>query len=455
MFVRRIMPPTEVDNPIISFYASAVAEMKARRPSDPTSWSYQAAMHGTTEVPPPKLANGCQHAQWYFLSWHRMYVYYFERIVRAIVIHQGGPSDWALPYWNYGQNGIYAALPVAFRPPGLPELFVSQRSAGMNRGDQMPPQVTSSAFALARPTFIGGTEFGGGISSPIQFDSATGRIEQTPHNDVHNTVGGFMQNPFTAALDPIFWLHHANIDRLWAVWNAMGGTRTNPVDDARWAGQSFSFFDADGKEVSLTGRQVSDTRALDYTYDSLPAAPLQQREVTVAASDVPPEPEPEIVGASEEPVRLVGSPAHVSVAVDQRARSALLGAAAPRRVVLSIDNIEADTNPGTVYGVYVNLPEGAPPEVEALHHVGNASFFGIERARDPRGDEHGHGLRVAMDITDLVRSLAASGMWEEQHVDVVFRPLRLIPADETETPTAETVDEDPPVSIGRVSVFYA
>ncbi len=52
-------------------------------------------------------------------------------------------------------------------------------------------------------------------------------IEGLPHNNVHNCIGGVgpidpgpygnMTN-FLSPVDPIFFLHHANIDRLWDVW---------------------------------------------------------------------------------------------------------------------------------------------------------------------------------------------------------------------------------------------
>ena len=88
---------------------------------------------------------------------------------------------------------------------------------------------------------------------------------------------------------------------------------------------------------------------------------------------------------------------------------------------LNVEDIDAERNPGTVYGVYVNLPEDAPADVAELHHAGNVSFFGIERAREPRGDEHSHGLRVALEITDLVRTLAESGQWDDETLDVTFQ----------------------------------
>ncbi len=463
LFVRRDIWSLAPDDPIVTGYAAAIELMRERPLRDPTSWTHQAAIHGFDGASPPALSDECRHQGWYFLPWHRMYLYYFEQIVRAAVIETGGPEDWALPYWNYGRNGRNATLPLAFRPPpvGLAALAMP-RNSGINAGATIPPTITSSTRALARRIYTGTPEFGGGDTPPGQFEGETGRLEQTPHNDIHVAIGGFMGNPATAALDPIFWLHHCNIDRLWAVWN--GQRRTNPGESS-WTDQAFSFFDADGTQVSKTCGEVNDTVAdLDYTYRPRPApvrrvtpAPTPQEAILTGSSRD--EPEPELVGASAEPVQLVGTAARVSVPIDERARADLLADtdAAPRRVYLNVEDIEAEQNPGTVYGIYVNLPEDAPPDVAALHYAGNVSFFGIERARDPRGDEHGHGMRVAMEITDLVRDLRETGDWDDENLDVVFLPIELIPPevpDEDDAVLMASERENPPVSIGRVSVFY-
>ena len=121
-------------------YAEAVGVMKERDPDDPTSWTYQAAMHGTYKTPADPLWNGCQHGSWFFLPWHRIYILYFERIVRAIVTKRGGPDDWALPYWNYtnGPPGSQA-LPRAFAEEKLPNgkdnpLYTTHRNPRVNAG---------------------------------------------------------------------------------------------------------------------------------------------------------------------------------------------------------------------------------------------------------------------------------------------------------------------------------
>jgi tyrosinase len=45
--------------------------------------------------------NQCQHQGWYFVNWHRGYVFAFEAIIAKTIKDLGGPADWTLPYWNY------------------------------------------------------------------------------------------------------------------------------------------------------------------------------------------------------------------------------------------------------------------------------------------------------------------------------------------------------------------
>ncbi len=450
-------------------YAQAVGIMRTRPAGDPTSWTYQAAMHGTHARTVQPLWNGCQHGTWFFLAWHRLFIYYFEQIVREAVVQAGGSADWSLPFWDYEAGGQQATLPTAFRQPtlngGHNPLFESARAPGINRGLALSPAVASATRALRCSRFVGTSQFGGGVTGVAQFSNDTGQVENQPHNVVHDAVGGnggLMADPDQAAADPIFWVHHANIDRLWSIW--AGPHHLNP-NDTRWTGQTFTFFDAQGRRVTRTPADVVDIIAqLGYTYEVAPpahpaAVPRPTPEDAVSAAE-PPEPEPELVGASETPVRLVGGPVSVLLQIDPQAHDAALaatGAAAPARILLSVEDIEAEQNPGTVYGIYLNLPADATPDVAESHHAGNVSFFGVERARSPRGDEHAHALRVVHDITELTRELAGQGEWDGTHVEVTFRPLGLIPHDRPDLTHAlpdETGDADPPVTIGRVAILY-
>lgn len=447
----------------LAHYAAAVRKMMDRDPDDPTSWSYQAAMHRTYVTPKKPLWNGCKHGTWFFLSWHRMYLYFFERIIRATVMDLNGPGDWALPFWGYDAGGIQAQIPPAFRDPegGTNALF-APRGNLINQGKPLPFEIFSPAKAFARPQFVGAAEFGGGITpDDDSFWNAAGLIEREPHNAVHTHLGGLMRDPHTAAQDPIFWLHHANIDRLWFEWSSRPG-HENPTDPP-WIRQKYSFFDADGTKKPLTGSDIVDIAGqLGYTYESnvpipVPPPPLPPSLVPEMSMSNPQGPEPtrperrELIGSSQRPVRLLGRAESVDVPIDERTMESLgrglgaMAAEAQRRVYLSVENIEGDKSPDTVYGIYVNLPVGASDELAESHRVGNLSFFGIELAEDPRGTEHPHGLRVLVEITPLVRWLEAENAWDDRTVRVTFLPLGF---------TAPEGEDDPPVQIGRVSLGY-
>jgi hypothetical protein len=273
-------------DPITEAYARAVRVMQTRPATDPTSWTYQAAVHGSYQgVPSGATWNECQHQSWYFLPWHRMYVYYFELIVRAAVVSAGGPPDFALPYWNYDRAFPSNTLPLPFREPTLRDgspnpLFLQspRRTTSIANGAQLSSLVTSSSAAMAMLNFsgpIGTTSFGGTRRNPNHFGGSSVGIEAQPHNVIHGQVGGqpsgqcqlgWMSDGNCAAQDPIFWLHHANIDRLWNEWLSLGGGRANPTDTA-WLNQSFIFHDATGSPVTLTGADVVDTATqLGYVY---------------------------------------------------------------------------------------------------------------------------------------------------------------------------------------------
>ncbi len=75
---------------------------------DPIGWQYQSDIHGTT-VNPDNFRNRCQHFCWYFLPWHRMYLQWFERIIRSVIqdlddVDEQTKTTWALPYWNYSSD---------------------------------------------------------------------------------------------------------------------------------------------------------------------------------------------------------------------------------------------------------------------------------------------------------------------------------------------------------------
>ena len=477
-FVRReawALESVESFDPITLAYAKAVQTMQARPASDPTSWTYQAAIHGSFAAPPPGATwNECQHRSWFFLPWHRMYLYFFERIVRKAVLDAGGPVDFALPYWNYDEPFPGNTLPPAFRRPTLPDgtanpLFVPppERDVTLMNGGQVPPTATTSTLAMARTNFSappGSPSFGGGRVAPAHFGNALGAMESTPHNAMHPTIGGFqvvdpcqgalMTDPDCAALDPVFWLHHANVDRLWNRWLELGAGRANPTE-VDWLKQSFVFHDETGAQAMLSGADIVDSAAqLHYVYDDA-AAPFQ-RMVTLAATSPPGEGPPELAAASEQPLELIGSTASVRMTLPASSRELVESAGDEGRVLVSVEDIEAARDPGLAYAVYLDAGGGPGGD---RHHIGNVSFFGIEAMNDPDQPHEGEaGFGHTFDATESVNALKARGRWDPALISVTFEPIRVLP------PPGEELSEEarsqaaapvPPVRIGRVSLFVA
>ena len=127
--------------------------------SDPRSWDYQPAIHRAylTKRPSGAPWGTGQNATWFFLPWHRMYLFAFENIVRSL-LPEAEAADWALPFWDYSSGAPANALPPAFRVPTLPDamrnpLFVPARRASVNSGAALPSTVTDVATALAETHF--------------------------------------------------------------------------------------------------------------------------------------------------------------------------------------------------------------------------------------------------------------------------------------------------------------
>lgn len=458
--------------PTLLWYAKAVGEMSSRPATDPTSWRFQAGVHGYNKKTDPfvdagevpkkavqdKFWSKCQHGTWYFLPWHRMYLGLFEQIVRTAVVKLGGPADWTLPYWNYSDtsNANARALPPAFREKKLPDgspnpLFVIQgvsilRTPGINSGNlaviplkdvELSDCLAETFFSPDTDTSVGDLGFGGPATGPNHDAQVFGEksVENEPHNAIHVDVGrewveggkqleGWMINPDTAALDPIFWLHHANIDRLWSVWNRISASNTDPTAPVNVGGRNivwatsvkFAFYDATGAVVTLTPSQVVDTKAEPFAYDYADTSNLLAAHVQAAVAAgkeriMTPQPRSEMVGANSKKVTLTGSMQTTTFAIQEpsgpaKARAKAAKTSVSGKTYLYIENVVSKQS-HTTYEVYVNLPEKPNAAAYQEHYAGAMHLFGVRHA-STRSEEHaGSGLNFSLDITKLAEMLRA------------------------------------------------
>lgn len=447
-------------HPITLAYANAVRALRRTAIGDVSIWAYQAAIHGTTCRPNRPAWNDCRHASWHFFPWHRQYLYWFERIVRSVVVQQGGPSDWALPYWDYSKEGQTDSLPWPFRQRLMPDgntrnpLFVRQRAPGINDGDPLDPLITKPLpGAMNLPNFVNppSPSFGGGITDDAHFWEEAGSIESTPHDVIHGAVGGpfggWMADPMLAAQDPIFYLHHANIDRLWAEWS---GAHAQPTDP-RWLDKEFTFLDETGASKTRKVSGFLDIQGqLDYTYTpaGVPAPPPGPEAPTPSRPAKGSDVMPEMLGATDEGLTLTGAAETINVALDPLPEGVREAMGPSPRVLMSLEHIDADEPPGTVYAVFVALPDS--PNLP--QHVGNVTVFGPERLRVRDDDAEGpHERRLVFDVTDALPELRdpTAGV---KDVSVTFQPVGLRRRSD-EAFSEREVAQAPPLRLGRVSFF--
>lgn len=209
---------TQMSAPQVNRFRKTI--QRALEREDNRGYQFFAGWHG---VP----LGICEHHNELFLPWHRGYLYHFELALQDI------DPQVTVPWWNWmdepdvppafdqkrvrGKANVLASAPIRpliARRPGWP------RRTHREVGAPPPPGFPAPlAPPLAGVRFPGAPSGGAwswimGSSTYSEFIQRCWRV----HDNVHVWVGGEMQDPNWAAFDPLFWAHHAMVDRLWRIW---------------------------------------------------------------------------------------------------------------------------------------------------------------------------------------------------------------------------------------------
>jgi hypothetical protein len=171
-----------------------------------------------------------------------------------------------------------------------------------------------------------------------------------------------------------------------------------------------------------------------------------------------PEPQGEVIAASAGGVDLTDQPSSVDIALEPPARAAIRAVTQQTRshVYLNVEGIDAAENPGVVYEIFLNLPQGTDSRTpDDVHFVGHVTFFSARHTPGRGERNHVGGLKHTFEITGLVQQLAARHLWNDDRVRVTFSPLGLLPP-----PGQQAVRQveglaaqpEPRARIGRVSI---
>ncbi len=169
------------------------------------------------------------HSNPRFLPWHHIYLLRFEELLQSI------DPTVCLPYWKASEEQAFPAWLSGFTPTvtllGGPHLVTRNIGAFASL-----PTAADVATVMANATF---NPFGGGLEGI--------------HNSGHVWVGGSMGIITTAPADPIFWMHHAEIDRIWSEWQAANPGEHPPLAGSAATMDPWSETEVDTRDISALG----------------------------------------------------------------------------------------------------------------------------------------------------------------------------------------------------------
>jgi tyrosinase len=241
---------------------------------------------------------GIAHSRPIFAPWHRVMLRTIEQLMQQVL----GDTTFGLPYWDWAADGqlsqaaqlssplwdnacmgtassapgpfTLAAFPIVLASNSAGMLVQANRALQRNRGVGVPgisnpvlPKKVSTAAALSIVPFD---------NAPWDRNSTLfrNRVEGwKPPNDLHNRVhiwvGGDML-PASSPNDPVFYLNHCNVDRIWEAWMVKNGRNYLPTNTTAGApaGQRLNDPLASPFGASVTPAQVLNMTSV-YSYDSL------------------------------------------------------------------------------------------------------------------------------------------------------------------------------------------
>ncbi|ETI25886.1 hypothetical protein G647_02663 [Cladophialophora carrionii CBS 160.54] len=327
--------------PAFDLYILALREFQLLDQSDPLSYFQIAGIHGFPRTPWDGVAGRggypgfCMHGSTPFPTWHRPYIALYEQLIwqHAQNIAVTYPDDQREQYVNASLNlrhpywdwAVHPMLPDVVAEPQItvntprgwqtmdnplyqyvfqsnavgngfplsdPMANFSRTVRWWNQTSKSSNQSAATAALLANAPAIQSlvyqmfttvTDYTAMSCTWPGGQMGTGNNIETIHNSVHNSIGGYghMQFPEVAGFDPVFYLHHANVDRLFAMWQALYpdsymeptvntyGSYYEPVGFVDTAATALAPFHSDDGGTMFTSNDVRSTATFGYSYPEL------------------------------------------------------------------------------------------------------------------------------------------------------------------------------------------
>ena len=217
--VRRRMNINNYSEPRLNAFRTAMR--KFMDITDNRGYNYIAGFHGvpgwwcwhnTSGADTDESRRFPGQVYYVFLPWHRAYLKWFEDYLLDI------DPNISIPYWDWTSPLSHnEGIPKAYSAPNIGGEhnplynFKSPHLSDVTIRDENEPSTI--------PYHPSDVEELYNISD---FGVFSTRLQEF-HDNIHGWVGGSMGSIATAAFDPVFWAHHCNVDRIWAIWQTKHG----------------------------------------------------------------------------------------------------------------------------------------------------------------------------------------------------------------------------------------
>jgi tyrosinase len=401
-----VRPSAEHAN--VAALADAYTKMQAFSESDNRGWIYWSEFHGFNRFECWHHARIGNDSFPYdlFLPWHRAYLLFFDNAARD------QNAGAILPWWDWTSTQSHqTGLPSAYQAGGA-----SLQSGPVPAINSQPARRTTR-----NPSSPGSLPTAQDVDALLlltDFRDFSNQLQDV-HDQIHGWVGGDMGSIGTSAFDPVFWAHHAMIDRIWYLWQLKHGVNNIPanyLDKALFPG--------------YTVKQVLDIRTLGYDYATAAVAAGAGVLPGVGDAAVSPPPAPEQLFG--DPTPPTPAPKYTSETLDVSALDSHV-----TRADIEFHNVD---HAGASYEgrVYLNKPDADestgyddPSYAGSYHIFGHGGCLGDvghcdvkpRRDYDPRPEHQLSPAKKVVIATDAVVRAIDQGDQVTVTVVPVVEPL--------------------------------
>ncbi|XP_051126064.1 polyphenol oxidase I, chloroplastic-like [Andrographis paniculata] len=387
-------------------------ELDRTDPTDPRGFMQQANIHcaycnGAHDQPGYPNLDIQIHNSWLFFPFHRWYLYFYERILGSLI----DDPDFAIPFWNW-DNPKGMQMPAIFDRDKSPIYNVNRNPDHRGRSiiDLGFSRATDEIQLVVNNLSVVHNEMIRSVNSTLDFMGAAyragdppgnggsaGSSERGSHVSAHVWVGNpankyreDMGNFYSAGRDPLFYCHHANVDRLWKIWTGLKTDVPKSISDPDFLNAGFLFYNEKKELVRVKVADCLNMEKLGYDYERVDTPWLNYRpSKKAAAADI------KKLAANAEAAEKI-FPLTLNKIVRVLVPKSAKGKADE---VLVLEDIETDSTKFIKFDIFINDEDDIPSELDRAEYAG--TFAQVpHRTKEKKGK-----TSINLKLTDVYEDI--------------------------------------------------